>query len=172
MADPLAVLTEAVETIRQANPTGQQVTGPTPAIEWRKNRSQLQILPSGNVMRLKQAGIFDLIELGSIPQTLSTEAAQMAGPGLNLKSISEADLRKYVQVVNLVVCACAEEPKVLLRPVDNKGQPDMTAFPPEGSLYIDELTFSDRKAIFEWGNGLASRLRPFRPESAGTIPAA
>lgn len=136
---------------------------PSSAAEFRRNRNPLVRLPSGNVMRLKRVGIFDVIELGMVPQTLSTEAAAVAGPGL--KTMTEDQIRKYIGVVNIVVCACADEPTVVMRPAE--GEP---AAETEDTLYVDELTFFDREAIFKWGCGLASSLQPFRSQSVATLP--
>lgn len=151
-------LTQFLETLKANTSPGSLANndGPTPVTAWRQSRTQMLILPSGNVILVKQIGIYDLIEQGGIPQTLSAEAAAVAGPGL--AKITEEQLRKYIQVVNLVVCACAVEPKISPKAND-------------GMLGVDELTFVDRQEIFKWACGLGHRLRPFRRESAGDLSA-
>lgn len=160
----MADLTEIVEQLAQAAQPGRPEKPPekpSSAAEFRLNRTPLVRLPSGNVMRLKRVGIFDLIEQGQIPQSLSTQAAAVAGPGL--KTMTEDQIRQYIGVVNLVVCACADDPPVKMRPEEGVAEE-------AGALYVDELTFFDREAIFKWGCGLANRLQVFQSQPLATVP--
>lgn len=164
------LLTQAVEAVaaKSQHPqlNGVELKPPT-AAEWRAGISGYQILPSsGNVIRLKHIGIMELIEQGRIPQTLSAAAVQVAGTGL--KTQTEKQLKEYIRIVNISVCACATEPRVVQRPVKRveggQEETDWDSPPPEDALYIDELPFVDREQIFKWACGLSSRLQPFRPK--------
>lgn len=157
LTEILEQLTQAAQPPRLEKPPEK----PSSAADFRLNRNPLVRLPSGNVMRLKRIGIFDLIEQGQIPQSLSTDAAAVAGPGL--KTMTEDQIRKYIGVVNVVVCACADDPKLKMRPEEHQpaDEPD--------ALYVDELPFFDREAVFKWGCGLANRLQVFQSQSVATL---
>lgn len=118
--------------------------------EWRQSRIVEVELPSGNRAKLKRVSLIDLIEQGRIPDTLSGMAIEAATQS-KLRKISLAELLEYVQVVNLVVKACFEEPQV-----EDQGS--------ETSLGVDDIDFVDRAHVFQWANGVANELRPFRPE--------
>lgn len=102
-------------------------------------------------MKLKRVGLVDLIAGGRIPDTLSALAAQVVSKS-NLKQLSVDDLKQYAEIVNQVVIASAEEPKVT------------KAAGGDNTLGIGEIDWVDRVQIFNWANGAANALRPFRPE--------
>lgn len=119
---------------------------PTSIKEWRNNSSKLVTLPSGNVMKLKRVALAELIGLGRIPDTLTGLAVTLINKSTTLTA---EQLKEYVEIVNIVVMAAADEPKVARTASDN-------------TLGIDEIDWVDRVQIFSWGNGAASSLRPFR----------
>lgn len=126
--------------------------------EWRDSRIKEMTLPSGNVIKLKRAGLMDLIEQGGIPDTLGPLAAELASKQ-QVKILNVDELKRYVEIVNLVVKASAVEPRVSDEPGDN-------------SLGVREMDFTDRVQIYLWANGVATTLRPFRPEQQKrTFPA-
>lgn len=125
---------------------------PTSITDWRNSRFKLFILPSSeNVIKLKRVGLFDLVVQGGIPDTLSGMALEMVNKE-KLKSLSAEQLKEYEQVINLVVKAAAVEPKVSEKATDQ-------------TLGVREIDWIDRVAIFDWANGAANQLRPFRPEA-------
>lgn len=122
----------------------------TSIAEWRTNRKQLFDLPSNNRILLKRVGLMDLIAVARIPKTLSAMAAQVASK-TRIGELGPDDLRQYAEVVNVVVQACAVEPKVGPEASDD-------------TLALHEIDFVDKVAIFNWANGAANALRPFRPD--------
>jgi hypothetical protein len=120
--------------------------------EWKKTEEM--ILPSGNVVELRRVSLMDLIAQSSIPDTLSALAVEVttakAGPKLDANQ-----LRQYEQVVNAVVKAAVVSPAIT-----EQGGAD--------SLAVREVDWVDRIQIFQWANGAATALRPFRGQPGGT----
>lgn len=136
--------------IDMAEQQAQARSQPTSASQWRKNRDKSMILPSDNVMQLRRVGLMDLIAVGKIPTTLSAMAAQVASKA-RIGELSTDELKEYANVVNLVTQACAVEPRVGPESSDD-------------TLAFHEVDFVDKTAIFNWANGAANALRPFRRE--------
>lgn len=113
--------------------------------EWQKTAEMT--LPSGNVVQLKRVGLMDLIAQGNIPDTLSGLATEVATKD-KLRSLSAEELAEYVNIINLVVKACAVSPKIA----------DAAT---EDTLAVTDIDFVDRVEIFSWANGVANSLRPF-----------
>ncbi len=120
---------------------------PTSITDWRNSRFKLFILPSGNIIKLKRVALIDLIAQGEIPDTLSGLAANVVSKS-NLSTLSVEDLKRYAEIVDIVVLAAAAEPKIARTGSDE-------------ALGIDEIPWVDKTQIFAWCNGLASALRPF-----------
>lgn len=126
--------------------------------QWRESRLHEMTLPSGNVMKVKRLGLMDLISQGDIPDTLGPLAAELASKQ-QVRALSLEELKRYADIVNLVVKAAAEEPKV-------------TDQPGPATLGAGEIEFVDRVEIYKWANGGATTLRPFRGEKQSrTFPA-
>lgn len=106
-------------------------------------------LPSGNVAELKRVALVDLIVSGGIPDSLSARAVEMASQ-TRVQQLSAAELKEYEGVVNQVVAAAMVEPHV-----------------GPGGLNIADIDFIDRVQIFNWANGSAHSLRPFRGQPQG-----
>jgi len=123
----------------------------TNATNWQRDFEMT--LPSGNVIRLKRVSLLDLIVAGSIPDTLSARAVEMVSQ-TQARKLDAAELRQYENVVNLVVKAAAVEPRVADRSGDE-------------TLAVTEIDFVDRVQIYNWANGAANSLRPFRDQPDG-----
>lgn len=123
---------------------------PTPAGDWK--RTHIMVLPSGNVMELRRAGLMDLIYQGGIPDTLTPLAVELASSDKITRGFKEEDLKNQLEIVNIVIKAAAVNPKVTDRSSND-------------SLGMDEVDYLDKVQIFNWANGAATTLRPFRPES-------
>lgn len=115
---------------------------------WRSNATKPFTLPGGNVIRLKRVSLIDLIVAGQIPDTLSGLAAEVAVKGAG-RAVSAEELKRYGEIVNVVVKAAAVEPRIGDAPGDD-------------CLGLAEVEWVDKVAIFDWANGAASQLKPFR----------
>jgi len=123
--------------------------------EYRRSLVSEHTLPGSSLtVKLKQVGLEDLLFQGEIPDTLSGLVQQaIDGKGKNM-SLSGADLPMVLDMMNLVVKAALVWP-----PVADKGDED--------HLGLDELPFVDKEYIFDFCNGGANELRPFRTEPDG-----
>ncbi len=124
--------------------------------EWREQQVEAATLPSGLEMSLKRVSLTDLVMNGEIPNTLISvfEEAQQEGdfnPDEFMKSFDFADFSKFTDVYNVVVKACAVEPPVLDEPSDE-------------ALGIKEISYEDKKFIFDWANKGVAQLKKFRDE--------
>jgi hypothetical protein len=142
---------------------------PTPFEEWAK--PHLMVLPSGRVIALKRVSVVDLIEQGGVPDYLTTIALQSAQGGVDPKTMSQDQLLEFVNLVNIIVCASACNPIVEQRPTRRESGKLVVdrEFPKRGQhLWADELSWVDRRAVYDWGMGQANKLRPFRakPQTA------
>lgn len=127
--------------------------------EWRAKRDagEPYELPSGLVMRLRRVGLLDLAALGEIPAPL----VGMVETLLQREEVelSLGDFAKYGEVAGMVVKAAAVDP-----PVADEAD--------ETHVGLGELAMTDRIAVFNWANGAARLLRPFRPEAGEPVGAA
>lgn len=118
---------------------------PTSVKDWK--RTEDIELPSGNVARLKRVGLLDLIGQGGIPDTLSPLVTEVASK--KTLQLDFGSLQQYEALVNVVVKAAMVEPQV----ADEAG--------PE-TLAVRDIDWLDRQHIFQWANGAANELKPFR----------
>lgn len=123
---------------------------------WREQQVEKVTLPSGLAMILKKVSLTDLVMNGDIPNTLMGvfEDAQKAGdfdPEEFLKTFDFSDVSKFASIYGAVAMACAVEPQILNDPT-------------EEALGVKELPYEDKKYIFEWANGEATKLNGFCQE--------
>mgnify|MGYP000971814741 CR=1 FL=1 len=120
--------------------------------EWRKRRQQGEdaTLPSGLTVQLRQVSMLDLAAKGEIPQTLKPQIDALMQGGNKVKDVTLDGLYKFVGVIDLVVGACLAGPE---------------------GLAVDELSYGDKVAIFNWANEASGKLQPFRREQAQPVGA-
>lgn len=120
--------------------------------EWRARREQGEDaqLPSGLTVQLRQVSMLDLAAKGQIPPTLRPQIDALMGSGGKLDKMSLEAVNKFVGVVDLVVSACLAGPD---------------------GLTVDELTYQDKIAVFNWANEMSGRLQPFRRQDAEPVGA-
>lgn len=116
---------------------------------WRAAQLHEVVLPSGLTVQLKRASLEDLVIGGGIPDTLSSLVGELM-EGNEFK-MGANKLNEMIGIFNVVVRACMVNPPVADRPSDTH-------------IGIDEISFADKQAIFDWANGDAKALRPFRGE--------
>lgn len=118
---------------------------------WRASQRHQMTLPqSGLEVELKRVSLEDLVINGGIPDTLSGLVTDLLDGGKEFK-VTGSNLNVLVGVFNVVVMACVVSPPVAARADDTH-------------LGIDEIPFADKQAIFDWANGDAKALRPFRSQ--------
>jgi hypothetical protein len=121
--------------------------------EWRTKRQATTAvaLPSGLEVQLRQVALLDLVTRGSIPETLDALTKRATGSGFGV-----ADVKEFMPLINIVVQACLVDPPLADEPDDTH-------------ITLDELDTLDRMAIFNWANGVANAITPFREEQAGVV---
>jgi hypothetical protein len=108
--------------------------------EWKKRQQgEAFTLPSGLDVRLKGVDLLDLAALGKIPAPLAAAANRLVNNGMVRLDVEK--FGEFVEVVDLVVAACLQEP---------------------AGLVAADLPIKDRLAIYNWACGGAAILQPFR----------
>ncbi len=105
---------------------------------------------SGLVFSLKKVGLSDLVTQGEIPDTLSGLVDQTLS-GKEIK-VGGKDLKLLGSMYEVVMMACVVWPPIA------PGNGD------EEHLGLNDISFADKQAIFDWANGEANALKSFRPE--------
>lgn len=120
--------------------------------EWRARQAggEAFTLPSGLDVRLKKVAVLDLVHGGQIPQTLQAPVAEMLKRKPDA-AVEMADLEKFGKVLDLVAKACIVEPE---------------------GLDPAELPTTDKQEIFNWANGAAGKLQPFRVQQSADVESA
>lgn len=121
--------------------------------EWRKKQQAMETmtLPGGLEVVLRRVHILDLVASGRIPETLDALVKKATATGFGVEDVME-----FLPLINSVATACLVEPAI-------GEQADET------HVTLDEMPLLDRLAIFEWANGAANALRPFRGEQTGVV---
>ena len=120
--------------------------------EWReKNRPQDVELPSGNVAKLRKVHLVDLVIQGMIPATLVAEAEALKDADGTALVQDLEKLTGFREMLNAVAKATFVEP-----PVGDEGT--------DAQLGVDEVPFDDLVHVFNWCNGRARQIEPFRAE--------
>lgn len=125
---------------------------------WRKAQLVEWTLPSGLIVKARaNVTILDLIEEGAIPESL-LGFFQMAMDGETMLSLDKGDvdpeqLPQMIAGFNAMARAVLVEPKIGDQPT-------------EDTITLAELDFNDKAAIFNFAQGGAGRLAPFRQESS------
>lgn len=120
--------------------------------EWRTKRAQAsdQTLPSGLTVKLRKVEVIDLATSGAIPSSLSAAVTESLTTGKEIVP-TLADLPSMRTVFVAVAKAALVEPADL----------DVA----------QELPFNDLLFIFNWCNGEAAALKPFRNGEAEPVGA-
>lgn len=127
---------------------------------YRQSLIKVKTLPtSGLKFHMKQVGLEDLILQGNIPDSLSGLVERVMDSGDKEIAASDVfqgsgDLDMVAEMYAVVIKAC-----VVFPPVADEADDE--------HLAISEIPFKDREAIFNWANGDAEALKPFRPEPEG-----
>ena len=119
--------------------------------EWRQKQAGEEFtLPSGLDVKLRKVSMMDLAQRGSIPETIRPAVDEFITRGKDGK-IGLSDIQQFGEVIDLVTRSCLVEPT---------------------DLDIDELTWSDKQAIFAWANEQAAGLARFRGQPNGAVETA
>lgn len=135
-----------------------RLTRATPAVEWRM--AQLVRFPSGNVARLRQVSIINMIAFGRIPNALLETAKEFAGPGVDINErVNDPEqFAEFVRFTHFVAEQAFVEPRLVIDPQQE---------PQEGEISILDLSDGDLMFVVNWTQGRARSLEPFRAEREG-----
>lgn len=115
--------------------------------EWRATRQTTWTLPAcGLEVTTRKVDLLTLAASGEIPETLNALAQRAADQGFALK-----DMAEFMPLVDLTVRECLVTPAIGDEADDSH-------------VLLKELPLADRMAIFNWANGVANSLAPFRAE--------
>lgn len=139
----------------------------TTAKQWIDSQIEEHTLPSGNVARLKPVDLLDLLALGAIPDTLTGQVDQLleAGDKTGKTNIPLDRFKEFAQMISITACAAFVEPRL----VADEDDEDLE----ENILFVGRVGTRDKIWVFEWSNGEANNVGPFRPESprdVGPVP--
>jgi hypothetical protein len=122
--------------------------------EWRMSKRAELDLPSGLHVQVRKVKLIDLALSGKIPETLTKDMLKLAeGP----VEVEPSELPRLMQVFDAVVRAMLVEPGI----VETAAECDET------HITVDELDYEDKVMMFQWANGGAEALRPFRADGGG-----
>lgn len=116
---------------------------------WRLAREVERELPTGLTVRLRRVGLLDLASSGQLPAPLLGLLQDMADRSNGRLTVELAQLPQYAELMDVVALAAVIEP-----PIQTTGDDE--------HLGVDELTFGDKLEIFNFVNGGAQVLAPFR----------
>lgn len=138
---------------------------PTPVARWKKNGATL-VLPSENVMKLRNPGIMDLASKGLIPNALMAVIMEALKKGREPKpeEIMTEDLgiSEMFEMMDSAIIEMAEEPQVFPLPETGESKDP-------NKLYIDEIDQEDKMFIWGWATGGTTDVAQFRRERAGVL---
>ena len=148
---------------------------PTPASSWKKGvQGTLIRVPSGNTALVRAPGMEVFLREGVIPNSLlpiiQEAMVQGAAPDKATQSKMLDDPQKLIDIIDLansITVYCCLDPKVLPIPTNAEGEVlplgDKNRLP--DVLYVDEVDFNDKMAIFSFAVGGPADLEKFLPES-------
>lgn len=158
---------------KKAVPARKAATGrpadhkePTPAKAWKKSGALLT-LPSGNTLRVKNAGIMDLASKGVIPNSLMATIMESIQKGTEPTA---ENLMENVQVEDMftmmdsAIINMAVEPEIHPLPEPGESRDDE-------AVYIDDLDEADKMFIWQWATGGTDDVEQFRRESSDVLAA-
>lgn len=105
-------------------------------------------------LTLRKIGLEDLVMSGRVPDTLSGLVDQIMGSESDDFTVGFEQLGSLGEMFNVVLTACVVSPPVAETSSDTH-------------LGLDEIPFEVKNAIFEWANGDAAALDPFRAQPDG-----
>lgn len=134
-----------------------EATKPTSASEFRKTsqerkEGQLVTLESGHTLRIARPSVNNLVKTGQLPAELANAAIKVQSGG----SLTDHDMRKYVEYNERIVKLSVVSPKVVDTPnYDND------------EISLDDLSDSERNEILLYVNGGLEALAKFRSGGSG-----
>jgi len=138
----------------------------TNAKTWYDRQITAVTLPSGNTARLRQVDLFDLMVQGNIPDSLTGLVAQQLRMNKGQpEQLSEAGpintMKGYGELLEVTALAAFVEPQLVKAEADE----DLDS----NKLWVGRLSVADKNAVFNWANGKAKHIEPFRAEPAAVM---
>ncbi len=137
------------------------MTTTTNAKQWIKSQMEEQELPSGNMAKLRKVDLLDLLAQGKIPDVLTGQVEQILSKEKGKASLSLEQFKEFAELLNIVALVTFVEPELVA------GEPDEDL--EANKLWVGRISATDRIFVFEWANGDAKRVEPFRPKQAGDV---
>lgn len=145
---------------------------------WRKGRGTELTLPSENVALLRRPDLREFLAGGKIPDSLAP-IVKSAMSGKTTEQIRKEEEQRaqedpdamagYLEFVDYVVLRATLQPPLRGVPTDDEGQEIPLDERDQEYLYVDEVDFEDKVAIFEWAVGGHVDLEPFREEEVESV---
>jgi hypothetical protein len=139
----------------------------TKAKAWYESQITEVTLPSGNTAHLRHVDLYDLVMQGNIPDALTGLVAKQLG--LNKGETEPPDetkkqldsLKSYNDLLDVTALVSFVEPKLVKDEADEDLDND--------KLWVGRLSVADKNMVFNWANGKAKHIEPFRAEPAAVV---
>lgn len=148
---------------------GRKMSDVSPVSSWKREKSPVLTLPSGNRVKVFNPGMKTFLVNGTMPNSLMSlaEGALQKGQPLGENEMENLlnDPKKIadmLQFVDKLTMAVVVEPKVHPTPEEGADRSDDV-------LYVDDMDDEDKLFIFQWATGGTTDLEQFRDELAGTL---
>lgn len=125
--------------------------------------NQLIELPSGLFIKVRRVTLQALLTRGKVPNSLLDIVRKAVDEGETPeensfgKDLDIDQLTEMMDLVDVVTCDSAREPRIYAIPEDEEREEDV--------LYVDELDTEDKMYIFRWAVQGVSDLESFRKQS-------
>lgn len=137
---------------------------PTTASVWKKQSAAKIIdVPSGNKARVRRVSLDVVVKTGRLPNILMPMIqAGMQGRQPNATDLKPEMMPAFMELIDIICLDACEEPRLYPAPgEEGERLPDR--------LYVDEVDFADKMAVYEYAVGGAAALESFRDEQSGDV---
>lgn len=154
---------------------------PTTVASWKMaTAGSLLSLPSGNTCLVRTPGLGAFIKQGKIPNSLLGIIQEaMASKGASTEDVDvdsflqdPEKLAGIMQLCDEITVDCVVDPRVYPAPID-PSTGEVLPLGAEGRrddrLYVDEIDFNDKMAVFNYVAGGTAELEKFREESPADV---
>lgn len=152
--------------------TQEQQKAATSPRDWRARPVPLE-LPSGNTCLVRKTSLEVFLAKGMIPNSLLPIVTKALRDG---RSPADDDLEvdpdmlsDMVELFNSITLHCVVEPEVRSVPRDDEGKVVPLSERDQDAIYVDEVDFDDKAALFEWAISGVNRFRPSGGEPNSSV---
>jgi len=133
--------------------------------KWKKDTGPLPLeVPSGNTCLVRQKPLTACLKAGLVPNPMLAlvKRSIQTGQGFETEDLSDDQILALITLIDNVVMACTVEPKVYPEPEQDGDRDDER-------LYVDEVSFPDKYAIYAYAISGVKEVAPFRGEQTGDV---